>query len=143
MELLEKNVANELTNRIVTDFGDGNYRKERYIFDQITRLPDHYVSNRVPLSPLLTSLGPAELLVILDPHPNNSSCVKDVSVHFGVENEWAYKLTIDEVRAVFSNEDCDLYLLNTNGDLIAVGCHEDSIEEGERIVWAPTPETDT
>jgi hypothetical protein len=143
MQLVEKDVASDLANRIVRDFGDGNYRKDRYIFDQITKLPKNYTSNRVPVSKLLASLGETALFVILDPHPNNSSSVKDVSMHFGLDNEWAYKVTVDEVREIFLNEDCDFYLLNKDGELIAVGCHEDFIEQGERIVWAPSPIADT
>lgn len=139
MQLIEKNFANELAGSIVKKFGDGNYRKDRYIFDQITKLPDNYVSNRIAVSKLLDSLEQRELLVILDPHPNNSASVKDVSNRFGVESEWAYKLSVDEVKSVFSNEECDLYLLNGDGELLAVGCHEDSIEKGERIVWVPSP----
>jgi len=143
MQLIKRDYANELANRIVSKFGDGNYHKDRYIFDQITKLPDNYISNRVPVSKLLDSLDQTELLVILDPHPNNSASVKDVSMHFGLENEWAYKVSVDEVRAIFSNEDCDLYLLNKDGDLLAVGCHEDSMDQGERIVWVPSPVADT
>lgn len=143
MDLVEKDVANALTNKIVRNFGDSDYRKDRYIFDQITRLPDHYIARRVPVSTLLASLDQVELFVILDPHPNNASCVKCLSNQFGFENELAYKVSVDEARLFFSYEDCDMYLLNVRGDLIAVGCHEDSFERGERIVWTPIPIAET
>jgi hypothetical protein len=139
MRLIENGFANELASRIVKNFGDGNYRKDRYIFDQITKLPNNYTASRVAVSKVLASLDQTELLVILDPHPNNSASVQEVAAHFGFVNEWAYRASVAEVKDIVSYQECDFYLLNGNGDLLAVGCHEDYIDHGERLVWVPSP----
>lgn len=84
MDLVECNKAEAVLAQIVQSFGDGELQRDKYVFEQIVRLPDGCSSRRVGVTEAVSAVSDADVLVVLDPHPNNAKSATEVAGSLGV-----------------------------------------------------------
>ncbi len=137
MEIIDNDDAEALLLRIVQSFGNGGLRSDKYVFEQILHLPDGFSSRRMTLTDAVSSIADDEVLVVLDPHPNNAKSARLVAESVGAADASAFRLSKRELPRVLAYDDCDMYITDRDGNLLAVGCHEDPIHECERKIWVP------
>jgi hypothetical protein len=124
--------------RIVCDFGDGTLRQGKYLFEQITRLPDGCAERRIGVGAAFAGIASDSVLLVLDPHPNNRADVQKVVEHLGAGPGFLFKTPRHVAEHIVRTFDaCDMYVTTLEGDLLLAACHEDSSVDGQRIVWAP------
>ena len=129
--------------KIVEDFGDGNLLLEEPLFEQIGRLPVGFSNHRMKVSEAVATIADDELLVLLDAHPNNRKFAEEVAEHIGNKEAFAFRLPKHDLADVLQFHYCDMYVTTLDGRLLIVGCHEDSVVDGEREVWIPVMDNES
>jgi hypothetical protein len=122
-----------ITERIVRDHGNGSFKKELYLFDQIRGSS----GDRSKLSEALHRITANEVVVLLDRHPNNRTFAQEVMKHVGMVESWAFVVSTEQLEGVLGFIDCDMYVTSRQGCLLLVGCHEDERVSNDRTVWLP------
>jgi hypothetical protein len=122
--------------KIIGDFGDGTFRPDRYVFEQITRLPSCASQERIAVNAAISRLPVVgEVAVIFDPYPQNRRFSLEVADLAGASTSPGFLTLAVGVEWLLSFVNCDMYVTTTDGDLLIVGCHEDEVVDGDRIVW--------
>jgi hypothetical protein len=137
MDHTDDNKMDAVFLRIVKEFGNGELLSDKYLFEQITRLPEGYTAHRMRVTEAVATIGEHNVLVFLDTHPNNRKHAKEVSKQIGSEGAFEFQLSKNEVSDVLRFDNCDMYVTTLEGRLLIVGCHEDAVVDGEREVWVP------
>jgi hypothetical protein len=137
MKTVSEQLARQILDRIIADFGDGEFSPSKYVFEQITRLPAGYSSQRQMLGDAINSLDESAVIVLLDPHPNNRTSAQTVAAHVGAPGTFAFEMPTKELFHIMSFDECDMCITTLGGRLLIVGCHEDTVVNGEREVWTP------
>jgi hypothetical protein len=140
-------LTNEETNKrlleIVRRYGNGVLQEGKYLFEQIQRLPSGYAGKRMDVPDVFEMVDDPEVIVLLDPHPNNAKFAAEVASSVGAGDRRGL-LVGKETAAYLLREFgiCDMYITSSSGDLLVVGIHDDAGRVGgERIVWALIPNT--
>jgi hypothetical protein len=138
MTVLTDSDARAIEARIVADFGDGAVRENMYLFDQITRLPAGCTDQRITARKALAGIPEESIVLLFDRHPNNRPCTRHLAQILGAPDAPGFVLSRSEAESALNECDqCDLYLTTLDGRLLLVACHEDTLSDGERVVWAP------
>jgi len=128
--------VDRLEARIAAEFGTEPHDPRKYLFDQITRIPEALVDVRLPLSRFLDRLEHIpRLFLFFDRHPNNAKLVARLLASLGLPRELGFEAGAADLRQFLSDDQCDMYVTTTDGQLLAVGCHEDDVVQGERVIW--------
>jgi hypothetical protein len=136
MKTITETHRSTLIQTIVTDFGDGAFDPGKYVFDQITRLPGCASQERMQAREAVGRVSAIHPLVILfDPHPENRRFALEVAHSAGVPNAPGFLASATDVGKLLLFDRCDMYVTSAAGRLLIVGCHEDPVVDGERIVW--------
>jgi hypothetical protein len=139
MKSITEAFRNEIIETVVREFGNGEFRPTKYLFEQITRLPSGFSHHRMKAGVAIGRLAAAkgECVVIFDPHPNNRRAVRAATERIGMTDTSGFFASPGDVERLLSFHDCDIYVTSETGRLLIVGCHEDEIVDGERMVWVP------
>jgi hypothetical protein len=137
MSLISDEQRDAISRRIVEDFGDGKLLPDKYLFEQITRLPTGFSDHRMKVSDAVSTITDHDVIVLLDTHPNNRKSAEEVSEYIGKRDAFAFRLSKNVVANVLRFDQCDMYVTTVDGRLVIVGCHEDSVVDEEREVWVP------
>lgn len=139
MRNIDKNFCSQVITKILRDFGNGVHREGHYIFDDITRLPEGMTDERIAASKLADELKClSEIFIIFDPHPNNRINIDELSHQLNAQSlDCGVAVSSRELSPFFAATECDFYLTNHQGELLAVACHEDTVQNSERFVWRP------
>jgi len=127
--------------KILSDFGDGTLKAGQYVLDSITRIPDGFSHIRLKVAEFLLRLEElGEVLVIFDQHPSNAASRLQLLRIFGIDEDIpALRVSNSDLAPFLINGDCDLYIVDNNGRLLAVASHEDETFGNERRIWCPIP----
>ena len=136
VEALDDATINECLQRFVADFGDGELRAGKYVFDQMTRLPAGASSCRMKVREIGVLIGGGPVVLILDPHPQNRPFARKVAESLGAPSALGFRVSEQEVLQALEFVECDMYVATLEKDLLIVGCHEDEVIGGEREIWA-------
>jgi hypothetical protein len=141
MKILTQDEIEKLSLQIVRTFGNGVLEDGRYLFDQIQHLPDGYVDKGTDAHEAFARFDDLEVVVLLDPHPDNARFAAEVASSLGAGDSRGFLLPKHEAEEILNKFDyCDIYIISRDGDLLAVGTHEDKRrEDGQRIVCVPIP----
>ena len=128
-----------MLTKIVHTFGKGGLDSNKYVFDLITDLPPGFAEKKLPSSEVVSQLLQRdEICVIFDPNTQNDVYRWQLLRHLGMpEDTMGFKLSPRDILPFISATDCDFYITTTDGLLLTVGCHEDHLSNGERIMWCP------
>ena len=135
LDILGETNIGACVQRIISDFGDGQVRTDKYIFEQITHLPPGGSCCRLKAGDAIGYIGDAGAIVVLDPHPNNRRFAIEVAEHLGSPDDLCFHLSRQQVERVLRFDQCDMYVIGVERDVLIVGCHEDRSIEDEREVW--------
>lgn len=133
MKSLTIDRADELLKSLIRLYGKGGQSStySDYIFDSIAM-------EKGDLK--VFSLPNATYYIVFDPHYNNSFEKSKVCSEVGLENVPGLECdSVELMNLVNDHVDCDLYVFNMEDQLIAVGTHEDQIQNGKRLMWHPRP----
>jgi hypothetical protein len=141
MKYVDQQSCEAALSNILSVFGTGDYRRDGYVFDGITRLPIGMKAVRMPSGQLLDALrDETSLWVVFDPNVKNRASVITLLRHLDVP-EYAPGLAIEgaELSRIFDPQfiECDFYITTPLGKLLGVASHEDEVRNGERIIWCP------
>jgi len=137
MDALDKTWQDALARNIVGQYGDGVLRYDKYLFEQITRLPPGTSARRIKAGRFASAIAEDKTIVFLDPHTSNRKFAQEVAAHCGDSDALAFSVQSEKILGVLQFSNCDMYLLSPEGTLLAVATHEDSEEDGERMIWIP------
>jgi hypothetical protein len=120
-------------------FGNGHLKEGGYVFDSITCLPPSFSGKKMSASKLQSVLSShEEILVVFDPSPKcemfRHQLLRNLKID---EDAMGVKTSPENILPIISDPDCDFYITSTSGQLLAVGCHEDTWLGKERIMWCP------
>lgn len=137
MEKLSIEKRNELLEGIVILFGERKFPSGGYVFDAITKLPPGYTGERVSAHVLATRLQTeGSVFVVFDTNPYSVVSTSKWSRKVGLEDVLGIRAAPEEISSIYSEFECDFYVLNESGFLLAVATHEDECGEDGRMIWA-------
>jgi len=114
-------------------------RSEKYLFDQMTRLPCGFTDDHVPVSAALARVATDEVQVVVDPHLSNRAFAEEVAASLGMPGAMGFVVPRGVLPEILRFENCDMYVFDGCDRLVFVACHEDRVIEGERQVWTSWP----
>ena len=126
----------DILREIVEEFGDGRLSADKNVFDQITRTTADVSEKRLTVDEVVSRISNRDVLVVLDPHPSNRAFANSVAQHFGDQDALGFQAPGSRVADFLRFYDCDMYITTLDGKLLAVGCHEDLLKDGQRVLWS-------
>jgi hypothetical protein len=138
MRGINEDSANRLRDRVFAELEVIDFDPRRYWFDYLGRLPVGYTATHRTIEELCTSIGPATTCIALfDPHPNNRRWVVECMNKLGLPNEVGCIVDAKSLtRILLFTPELDIYILDIEGRLLAVACHEDTEnDQGKRLLY--------
>lgn len=134
----------KIIHKIVLDFGDGNFNRDKYVFDQIKRLPRNFVEKRVSQIALVDFLKVHnKVCVVFDPIASSKMFLRPLLISLNIDEDTCGVTTHPSNLLPFlSEQDSDFYVTTTGGDLLSVACHEDNWKGNLRFMWCPVRQTE-
>jgi hypothetical protein len=137
MKSLTEDERTGIATAIVRDFGNGILRSDKSLLNQITKAPPGHSWGHVTRNEAMSLIDQPRVYVIFDPEVQNQKFVAEVAKSLGLPDAPGYVLPKERINDFLKCENCDMFFTTSDGHLIFVGCHEDPVIQGERLVSAP------
>ncbi len=126
--------------RIVAEYGNGVLRGDRYLWEQIQRVPEGWTQKFLAPKELCELAARHEQVVLLiDRNPDN---IADVCAYMTARNlpcGTAFTVSVEELADILEQQHFDMYVLSAEGVLLGAASHEDREVDGVRQIWSPVP----
>jgi hypothetical protein len=136
MTILSTAEREALAQSLVAEFGVEPLVPNRYLFEQVIRIPTGWSDCKLSLKTAFDGISATEILIIFDAQPQNAPAALQASEYLGARGELGFvvdRAVAREVIDCFS--DCDMFLTDSPRSFWIAGCHEDKIQDGQRYVW--------